>query len=436
MVREVDGEGDGGVDGEVDGAAGCDAYDAAAAAARDGYGRLVALLAAADGDLQAAEDALGDALERALRTWPRSGVPDRPDAWLLTVARNRQRDRWRSAEARRTAPLVPHLAERHAPAHLDDVDPDAIGDRRLELMLVCAHPAVAPAARTPLMLNTVLGCTAEQVAAAFTVPAATMATRLVRAKRRVKAMRVPFELPDRSHLPGRMADVLEAVYGAYVIEWSTAATEPRRLPPEALRLAEILAQLAPRDPEARGLAALVLLSSARAGARSDDAGRFVPLAEQDPARWDAARIARAHEHLRAAHAQGSLGRFQLEAAVQAVHCARRAGEPPDWATLRRLHEALSRVAPSLGGTVALAAVVAETDGPEAGLAVLDGMGGTAGSSGAAAAARYQPAWATRAELLARLGRADAAGAAYDRAVSLTHDPAQRAYLVARRATLS
>lgn len=402
-----------------------DAYDEAAAAARDGYGRLVAVLAAADGDLQSAEDALADALERALRTWPRDGVPANPAGWLLTVARNRQRDRWRSAELRRTAPLV---VERHAPVHLDDVDPDAVGDRRLELLLVCAHPTIAPAARTPLMLNVVLGFTAEQVADAFAVPRATMATRLVRAKRRVKEVRAPFATPDRSHLPDRMADVLEAVYGAYVIEWSTAAPEPRRLPPEALRLAEVLAHLAPDDAEARGLAALVLLSSAREAARTDDRGRFVPLAEQDPARWDAARVARAHEHLRAAHARGTLGRFQLEAAVQAVHCARRAGEPPDWATLRRLHEALQRVAPTTGGAVALCAVVGETDGPEAGIAALDAVGDRA--------ARYQPAWAVRADLLARLGRRDEAAAAYDKALSLTHDPAHRDHLAARRDALA
>ncbi|MCA5894915.1 RNA polymerase subunit sigma-70 [Isoptericola sp. NEAU-Y5] len=403
------------------------AYDAAAAAARDSYGRLVALLASADGDLQAAEDALGDALERALVAWPDAGVPARPDAWLLTVARNRQRDRWRSAEARRTTPLAPFVADHHAPVHLDDVDPDAIGDRRLELLLVCAHPAIAPADRTPLMLNTALGCTAAQIAAAFTVPTATMATRLVRAKHRVKTAGIRFELPDRSHLPDRMAHVLEAVYGAYVIEWSTSPTELRRLPPEALRLAEVLAQLAPRDPEARGLAALVLLSSARTPSRTDDGGRYVPLGQQDPARWDGDQIARAHAHLRAAHAERSLGRFQLEAAVQAVHCARRRDEPPDWATLRPLHETLQQVAPSLGGAVALAAVVAETDGAAAGLALLDELG-----TRNPAVARFQPAWATRAELLTRLGRGGEAGLAFDRAIALTHDTAERSHLECRR----
>ncbi|MFD1718705.1 DUF6596 domain-containing protein [Georgenia deserti] len=221
-----------------------------------------------------------------------------------------------------------------------------------------------------------------------------------------------------------MAAVLEAVYGAYVIEWATADAEPRALPPESLRLVEVLAELAPEDPEVRGLAALVLLSSARAPARTTADGQFVPLADQDPARWNAALIARAHDHLRAAHARRTVGRFQLEAAIQATHCARRDGEPTDWQTLRRLHTALHELAPSDGSATALAAVVAETDGPAAGLAVLDQI--------ADRTRRFQPAWATRAHLLARLGQADDAVAAYDKAISLTHDAAQRAYLRRRR----
>lgn len=401
-----------------------DAAVAAAQVARESYGRLLALLAAADGDVAAAEDALGDALERALAAWPAQGVPDAPDAWVLTVARNRQRDRWRSGEVRRTAPLV---AERPAPVHLDDVDPDALPDKRLELMLVCAHPAIDRAVRTPLMLNTVLGFTAEQVAATFAVPRATMATRLVRAKQRIKAIRLPFEVPGRAQLPARMAAVLEAVYGAYVIEWSTAAAEPRPLPSEALRLAEILADLAPHDPEVRGLAALVLLDAARAPALHDDAGRFVPLDRQDPRRWDHDRIARAHAHLRAAHAQGVVGRFQLEAAIQAVHCSREPGEPTDWARLRPLHEGLHRLAPSVGSGVALAAVVGETDGAAAGLALLGSLRGTD---------RFQPAWATRAHLLTALGRSEDAVAAYDKAIALTRDAPRRDHLRERRAAVA
>ncbi|GAA4426270.1 RNA polymerase sigma factor [Georgenia halophila] len=401
-----------------------DVASAAAAAARDGYGRLVALLAAADGDIDAADDALADALERALLSWPDRGVPDNPHGWLLTVARNRLRDRWKSAEIRRTGPLD---VDQHSPVHLDDIDPDAIPDKRLELMLVCAHPAISPTARTPLMLNTVLGFTAEQIARAFTVPSATMATRLVRAKRRIKDIRLPFHVPDRADLPGRMTAVLEAVYGAYVIEWSTAEAQPRPLPPEALRLAEILADLVPEDPEVRGLAALVQLSAARAEARTGPGGEFVPLDEQDPQRWDRARIERAHEHLRAAYARRALGRFQLEAAIQAVHCARTDGSGIDWQTLKTLHTSLQHLAPSNGGATALAAVRAETDGPAAALELLDEV--------ADETHRFQPAWATRAHLLALLGRSDDAVAAYDKAISLTQDAAQRDYLTRRRAAV-
>lgn len=410
--------------GGVDASGVHDARSTAAAVARDGYGRLLALLAAADGDVEAAEDALGDALERALRIWPERGVPATPDAWLLTVARNRQRDRWRSAEFSRTAPLDP---DQHAPHHLDDVDPDAVPDKRLELMLVCAHPAIDPPVRTPLMLNTVLGFSAEQIARAFNLPKATMATRLVRAKKRIKALAIPFHVPDRADLPERLGPVLDAVYGAYVIEWATAAPEPRALPPEAVELAVVLARLVPTDPEVRGLAALVLLSASRSPARSDADGRFVPLADQDPGTWDSTLIARAHDHLRAAHARRTLGRFQLEAAIHAVHSARRTGRATDWENLKRLHEGLQRLAPSAGNWTALAAVTAETDGPRAGLALLDRI--------AADIERFQPAWATRAHLLARLGRTAEADQAYAKAISLTTDQAQREHLGTRRRAL-
>ena len=393
-------------------------------AARDSYGRLLALLAASTSDLAAAEDALADAFERALRTWPSQGVPGSPDAWLLTVARNRLRDQWKSARAQRTVPLD---AAADALAQVDDVDVDAIPDRRLELMLVCAHPAIDRAVRTPLMLNTVLGFTAEQVGRAFSVPPSTMATRLVRAKKRIKAAGIPFRIPDRADLPARMASVLEAVYGAYVIDWTTGP-QPRRLPSEALHLAEVLTALAPGDPEAHGLAALIELSAARAPARVDAGGRVVPLADQDPSRWDPRLISRAHEHLRAAHARGQLGRFQLEAAIQAVHCARGRDGTTDWPALLTLHRILHAVAPSLGSGVALAAVTAEVDGPAAGLATLDALVADAGQ----ARPPLPACQATRAHLLDQLGRRQEAVAAYESAISLTHDTAERQYLEHRR----
>jgi predicted RNA polymerase sigma factor len=405
------------------------AVRSAGVAARDSYGRLLALLATSTSDLAAAEDALADAFERALRTWPSQGVPGSPDAWLLTVARNRLRDQWKSARVQRAVPLDDGW---DALAIVDDIDVDSIPDRRLELMLVCAHPAIERAVHTPLMLNTVLGFTAEQVGRAYSMPPSTMATRLVRAKRRIKAAGIPFRIPDRADLPARMASVLEAVYGAYVIDWATGPQDRRlpsdALPSEALHLAEVLATLVPGDPEARGLAALIELSAARAPARLDAGGRFVPLADQDPSSWNPHLISRGHEHLRAAHARGQLGRFQLEAAIQAVHCARGPDGTTDWPTLLTLHRVLQSVAPSLGSGVALAAVTAEVDGPAAGLAALDALLAEAGEQ----ARRFQPAKATRAHLLDRLGWKEAAIAAYESAISLTHDTAERQYLEHRR----
>ncbi len=397
----------------------------AAERARAGYGRLLALLSAVTNDIAAAEDALGDAFERALTSWPHSGIPANPDAWLLTVARNRLRDQWKSAEATRTQVLEPSAPD--LPSILEEIDPDAIPDRRLELMLVCAHPAIALADRTPLMLNTVLGFTAAQIARAYAVPAPTMSTRLTRAKARIKAARIPFRIPDRTDLPRRLDALQEAVYAAYTIEWSTGPL-PRERPPEGWQLAEVLAQVLPQDAEVRGLAALVSFSAARSPARLDPDGRFVPLAQQDPSQWDAALIARGRAHLATASGRGQLGRFQLEAAIQALHCRRVDGAAPDPGLLLELHRTLAGIAPTLAAVTALAAVTGEVEGAAAGLTVLDTLAGTAD--------RYQPAWVTRAHLLATFGDLNAAKAALAKGISLTHDPPARHHLEQRLAAWS
>ncbi len=374
---------------------------------RDSYGRLLALLAAPTRDIAAAEDALADALERAVDRWPNDGIPANPEAWLLTVARNRMRDVWKSHAYRMTEAL----AENHSEAtEVDQVS--AIPDRRLELMLVCAHPAIATNIRTPLMLQTVLGVDAAAVAGAFAVEPAAMAQRLVRAKKRIRDAGIPFVLPDRDDLAARLPAVLEAVYGAYAIDWQlTPQGAPiETLSAEALHLALVLTDLLPYQPEVLGLAALVCLSEARKPARRDPRGRFVPLDKQDVTRWDATLIARGEGLLRRAHGFGRPGRFQYEAAIQSAHCCR----PTNPESLRKLYRALVRVAPSLGAAVALAAVEGQIDGPDAGLRALDAVADPAVD-------RFQPAWSTRAHLLAEAGRPAAAAHAYRVAIELTTD---------------
>jgi RNA polymerase sigma-70 factor, ECF subfamily len=396
--------------------------------ARAAYGRLVAILAAKDGDIESAEDCLADAFAQALRVWPESGIPANPEGWLLTTARHRRSDIRRSAAHRLSDPLD-DVAHSGALSVFDEVDPDAIPDRRLALLFVCAHPAIDPAVRTPLMLQVVLGFEAEQIARAFVIPKATMAQRFVRAKHRIRDARIPFVVPDRSQMPARLEPVLEAIYGAYAIDFSlVAGTEPRQsLAAESHYLATILAELLPDEPEALGLAALISLSLARRPAR--EASEFVPLDEQDTTRWDAELIALGERYLHAARELDRIGRFQLEAAIQSVHVARATSGVTDWRALLTLHAALLAIAPTLGAQVAYAAAVGRVKGARAGLDALDAITDEA-------AQRFQPAWATRAHLLAEANRADEAVQAYERAISLTTDGSARRYLEKKRALVT
>jgi len=394
-------------------------------AARESWGRLLAFLAARTRDLAAAEDALADAYAAALETWPQRGVPARPEAWLLTAARRRLIDGARHARVQ--ADAVPALLALTEEAQEMAITEDRFPDERLRLLFVCAHPAIAANVRTPLMLQVVLGLDAARIASAMLVQPAAMGQRLSRAKTKIRDAGIAFETPDATALPERLDAVLEAIYAAYGSGWDDlAGADPRRkgLAVEALDLGRMLLQLLPGEPEARGLLALMLHCEARRAARRDAAGAYVPLQEQDTARWSREFIAEAERHLAIAARVGVMGRFQLEAAIQSAHAQRASSGRTDWETVALLYAGLVRFAPTVGAQVGYAAAIAEARGAAAGWAQLQAMP-------ADVVASYQPYWAVAAHLLARLDRRAEAQAAYARAMGLCEDSALREFLAAQ-----
>lgn len=395
---------------------------AAENAARTSYGRLLAYLARQWRDVAAAEDALAEALARALDIWPTQGVPANPDAWLMATARNRLRD---GARAQKTRERMALSLLALAPTEAEQMP--MIADKRLELMFVCAHPAIDIAARTPLMLQTVLGLTAERIASSFLVSPDTMGRRLSRAKARIKDTGIAFEVPWENELGQRMGDVLEAIYAAYGQGWdSTGSDDQTRkgLTEEAIWLARVLAELQPESAEALGLLALMLFCESRSAARRVE-GRYVPLAEQDTAHWNMPMAREAEDRLRTAGGLKQPGRFQLEAAIQSVLVqSRLTGADlrlPAWT----LYGLLAQKAPTIGNLVGLAAATAEVHGPGAGLHELAQLP-------EAVTRDYQPFWALKAQLLQQLATdRQATEAAFRRAIGLTEDGAVRAYLIGR-----
>ena len=390
--------------------------------ARESYGRLVAYLSSHTRDVASAEDALSDALVAALKTWPRDGVPQNPEGWLLTSARHSFIDlvrHQRVAEASESTLLLLREEPREGTLFQDE---------RLKLLFVCAHPAIDPAMHTPLMLQTVLGLDAARIAHAFLVSPTTMGQRLVRAKTKIRDGGIQFEVPEERELPQRLDAVLEAIYAAFGIGWDDMAGVDQRgrdLAEESIWLARVLLQLMPTEAEVRGLLALMLHCEARRPARRGTDGRYVPLTEQDSQQWSLPLIEEAERHLAEASSRGRTGRFQLEAAIQSVHAERARSGRTEWDAIMLFYQQLIRVSPTLGTRTGYAAAVAEAKGPEAGLAVLDGIDLDAVST-------YQPYWAVRAHVLQRLGKTSKAGDAFDRAIGLAEDQAVRQFLLQSR----
>jgi predicted RNA polymerase sigma factor len=393
--------------------------------ARESYGRLVAYLSSHTRDVASAEDALSNALVKALTTWPRDGVPQNPEAWLLTTARHSLIDHVRHQQvAAASEPTLLLLSEDSKGMTLSTEFPD----ERLKLLFVCAHPAIDPAMHTPLMLQTVLGLDAARIAHAFLISPTTMGQRLVRAKTKIRDGGIQFEIPQERELPQRLDAVLEAIYAAFGIGWDDMAGVDQRgrdLAEEAIWLARVLLQLMPREAEVHGLLALMLHCEARRAARRGLDGRYVPLSEQDSQQWSRPLIEEAEHHLAEASSRGRPRRFQLEAAIQSVHAERARSGRTEWAAIALFYEQLIRISPTLGTRTGYAAAVAEAKGAEAGLAALDGIDLDDVSS-------YQPYWAVRAHLLQRLGKTAEATDAFDRAIGLAEDPAVKQFLLQRR----
>jgi len=375
--------------------------------------------------LASAEDALSEALVAALTTWPRDGVPQNPEAWLLTAARRSFIDVIRHHQVvLASEPTLQFLKEGSTEAAV----PTTFQDERLKLLFVCAHPAIDPAMHTPLMLQAVLGLDAARIAQAFLIAPKTMGQRLFRAKAKIRSGGIPFEIPQEHDLPERLAAVLEAIYAAFGLGWDDmvgADQRGRDLAEEAIWLARVLLQLMPNEAEVQGLLSLMLHCEARRLARRGPDGRYVPLSAQDPKQWSLPLIEEAERHLAEAFKRGRSGRFQLEAAIQSVHAERARTGFTDWAAIALFYEKLIRISPALGVRVGYAAAVAEANGPEAGLSVLDAIVHEAVSN-------YQPYWAVRAHLLQSLGKTPEASDAYDRAIGLAEDPAVRQFLLQKR----
>ena len=405
-------------------------------------GRCTATLIRVLGDIDLAEDAVAEAFTVAAQRWPVDGIPPNPGGWITTTARNRAIDRLRRESTRHQRHLA---ADRLHPAMESDPDHDSDGrteaelaeldalvdvvvDDQLRLMFLCCHPALHPDAQVALTLRLLGGLDTPEIARAFVIPEATLAQRIVRAKRKLRDNHAPYRIPREAELPDRLAAVLAAIYLIFT-EAHTATTGPELVRPdlsaEAVRLGRVLAELMPDEPEVIGLLALMLLTEARRGARTGPDGALIRLADQDRSRWDRNLIAEGQALVRACLRRGQPGPYQVQAAIAAVHADATVGTATDWAQIVALYDHLYALRPNAVVALNRAVAVAELDGPDAGIDAVDRLD-------AERLADYQPYHAVRADLLVRAGRTAEAIESYDRALALTTNNAETAFLAARR----